>query len=290
MSTLALFFVFSSALLHSLWNLLAKQSSDKVAFMWWIQIPPLFLFLPLYIFSGEEYSLSSGAIWFILISAAAHTAYRICIGVSYEKGDMSVVYPIARSAPAFVVVWSILFLSERLTVLGFGGIVLVVFGCYVVALEDFSLRSLGAPLAALFKDVSYQIALLTAVLISIYYVVDKMALAYMPPMAFRYISQIPSLLFFSVFAIPFKRNAILSEWTLNRKAIVAAGTVQFASYLLLLYGMNIASASYAAAVRQLSIPIGVLIGTFILKEAHGLIRFVGSMLILAGVLVISIMG
>lgn len=75
------------------------------------------------------------------------------------------------------------------------------------------------------KDRSYQFALLTALLISIYYGVDKMALSYLPPMAFRYISQVPALLMFSAFAIPFKRNAIRKEWTLNRNTIVVAGTI-----------------------------------------------------------------
>jgi len=290
MTSLALFFIFSSALLHSVWNLLVKKSHDKVAFMWWIQIPPIVLFLPLFVFSEEKYTISSGAILFVLISAAIHTLYRISIGISYEKGDMSVIYPIARSAPAFVVIWSILFLNEHLTPSGFAGIALVVIGCYVVALQEVSVRSLLQPLKAIGRDASYRIALVTAVLISIYYAVDKMALTFLPPLTFRYVSQIPSLLFFSLFAIPFKRTALRKEWSLNRKTIVAAGTVQFASYLLLLYGMNIAPASYAAAIRQLSIPIGVLIGTFILKEAHGVIRFIGSMFILAGVLAISVMG
>jgi len=285
MTPIATLFIFASALLHVFWNLLAKKSNDKLAFMLWIQIPPLFLFLPVFIDNYKSYELSLISVALILLSGAIHTLYRISIGASYEKGELSLIYPIARSAPALVTIWSIIFLGERPTGLGIAGIALVVFGCYVISLKKISFRTLKAPFIAL-KERPYQLALVTAVLISFYYIIDKVGLIYLNPLSFKYFTQLSGLFFYLVLVLPFKKIAFLNEWSKNKKAIVTAGTIQFASYLLLLYGMRIAPVSYAATVRQISIPIGALAGTLVLKEGYGLIRFLGSFLIFTGILLI----
>jgi drug/metabolite transporter (DMT)-like permease len=255
--------------------------------MWWIQIPPLFLFLPSFIHSYRPEEIFFKSFGLILLSGAIHTLYRISIGKSYEKGDLSLVYPIARSAPALVAIWSIIFLHERLTGLGAAGIAFVIFGCHVISLKKISPQSLMAPFFAL-KEKPYQFALITMVLISFYYIVDKMTLSYINPLSFRYLMQLSALFFYSVLVLPFKKIALLNEWKLNKKAIASAGIIQFVSYLLLLYGMKIAPVSYASAIRQISIPIGALVGTFVLKEGYGFIRFLGAILVFTGILVIAL--
>ena len=57
------------------------------------------------------------------------------------------------------------------------------------------------------------------------------------------------------------------------------------TYRLGLIDMQI---SYSSALRQLSSLFGVLMGLFFLKESYGLQRIVGSMVIVAGIMLIRL--
>ena len=50
--------------------------------------------------------------WCIVISAIIHAVYILALSTAYEIGDISFVYPIARSAPAFVPVAAYFVIGE----------------------------------------------------------------------------------------------------------------------------------------------------------------------------------
>ncbi len=80
--------------------------------------------LPLFI---REAIPSTG--WFIiLISGIIHFGYWWLLSAAYTHGDLSVVYPIARSAPLYVLIVTIVFLNESLSIIGIIGIIVVVSG------------------------------------------------------------------------------------------------------------------------------------------------------------------
>jgi uncharacterized membrane protein len=51
----------------------------------------------------------------IVASAIIHIFYAMSLGAAYSGGDLSLVYPLARSAPVFVPIWAVWWLGERLT-------------------------------------------------------------------------------------------------------------------------------------------------------------------------------
>ena len=60
----------------------------------------------------------------IWINGFIHVVYTIVLGKAHERGNLSLVYPLARSAPLFVTLWAVLFLKERLTIGSVMGILL----------------------------------------------------------------------------------------------------------------------------------------------------------------------
>ena len=73
------------------------------------------------------------------MSGLIEAVYFITLTRAYALGDLSQVYPIARgSAPLFVLLWAMLFLGERPTLIGAGGIFIVVIGLYLVNLPTLS--------------------------------------------------------------------------------------------------------------------------------------------------------
>ena len=93
----AIALLFLSASLHTLWNLLLKQSRQKIIASWWIVVIGAILFLPGLFFLG----LPPREIWhFALISAALEATYMLTLSLAYKNSDFSLVYPMARgSAP-----------------------------------------------------------------------------------------------------------------------------------------------------------------------------------------------
>ncbi|MCK7481620.1 MAG: EamA family transporter [Candidatus Moduliflexus flocculans] len=78
--------------------------------------------------------LPTRSLWtYIAISVLLEAVYFILLSNAYTDHDFSLVYPVARgTAPAFLMVWSVLFLREELTPGGILGILLIVGGMIVI--------------------------------------------------------------------------------------------------------------------------------------------------------------
>ncbi len=131
---LALALVIVAAALHAGWNLLLKQVDEKYIVNWWSVLFSAALSLPV-IFAG---GLPQPEAWPLLIaSALTEVAYMAALAAAYNLSDFSLVYPVARgAAPAFLALWSILFLGERLTLTGAAGLALVIGGLMLVGSNE----------------------------------------------------------------------------------------------------------------------------------------------------------
>src|SRR5512136_827165 len=112
MSLFALMLLFISAILHASWNLLLKQAGEKYIAIWGALLVSSVCSLPILIFR----SISLSAVWpYLLASAVFETAYLGTLTTAYRDADFSLIYPLARgTAPAFLMMWAILFLGEQL--------------------------------------------------------------------------------------------------------------------------------------------------------------------------------
>jgi multidrug transporter EmrE-like cation transporter len=122
----------AAAVLHAGWNILLKTSGDPLrtaergmvvgavvlvpaGLAGWLAVgrPPI---------PGEAWALA-------LASGLIETVYFGLLSGAYARGDLSLVYPIARgTAPVLSVVVGILFLGERLGPLGAAGVALLLAG------------------------------------------------------------------------------------------------------------------------------------------------------------------
>src|SRR5512145_1400547 len=134
MPVLAILLLLLSACLHALWNLLLKKSQEKyIAMGWQVILGGVFAFF-LLIFVG----FPPRAMWlFAGISIALEALYFILLSSAYSDHDFSLVYPIARGmAPAFLTLWSILFLREKLNLGGMLGIGTIVAGMVMIGMTS----------------------------------------------------------------------------------------------------------------------------------------------------------
>ena len=147
MESAPLLLIIVSAFSHATWNVLAKKGEDKEAYMWIMVTTSLVTLIPVYIIILPDWSFPLAALPYMLVSAVAEVLYFISLGKAYELGDLSVVYPLARSSPLFLTILAVLFLNESISAWGVVGIALMIIGVYTIHLRSLDLKDSPSPSA-----------------------------------------------------------------------------------------------------------------------------------------------
>ncbi|MGD9241190.1 MAG: EamA family transporter [Desulfobacterales bacterium] len=287
---MAILLVLLSAAMHAFRNFFNKKALDKQAFVWWYEVFGLIFFTPLFLFTllhaGTNTHIS---IAFIFLSGFVHFIYWYFLSKALEKGDLSLIYPIMRSSPALVLIFSITILGENVSALGVTGILLVAIGVYTINMESLVLSELLRPFRAMTRDRAIQFAFLTLFSVACYTLVDKIAVSQMHPVIFAYIYPWISLSLFSGYLFKAKSKDILKkEWALRKGSILVCGVLSIFGYFLILVAFTMERMSYVAGLRQLSIVFAVLLGGHLLKEKNKKIRIASSIVIFLGAYLIAV--
>ncbi len=285
MPPIALVLLLVAAVLHAGWNLFVKRAREKQVFTWWGLVVGSICFAPLLLLSSS-FPLR---VWpYVIFSALVEGAYYIILTRAYEHGDFSLVYPMARgAAPAFLVVWAVLFLGERPRLAGFVGLALIVLGLVIVGGNTWwSLRKTTA-----LSGSGIGLALGVALCISIYSAIDGAAVRIVAPLPYTVLVISLSTVFITpVILVRYGGRAAAAEWRTNWFRIVIVGILMLLSYMLVLQTYAIAHVSYAGAIREISVVFAAFIGWRWLGEDFGLLRLLGASVIFVGILVIAIAG
>ncbi len=277
-----------SALLHASWNLLAKRSLDKQAFLWLASLVSLSAFAVPFLLVSRPIPPQG---WpFIVISGVLEAVYFLLLGSAYQRGDLSLVYPLARgSAPLFVLMFASLFLREQVRWTGMLGIGFVVAGIYTLHLKRLDTWGLLGPFLSL-KERPSQIALLTGLTIGSYSVVDKVGVGYAGPVAYLFLTFAVSAIVLLPYMWLVKSRAVRREWRDNKRSIMAVGVMSLCGFLLVLFALTVSQVSYVAPVREISVVFGAVLGALVLREPFARVKIAGSALIFAGIVLISLAG
>ncbi|MFN3422645.1 MAG: SMR family transporter, partial [Armatimonadota bacterium] len=128
----AVVLVVLSCALHAFWNLLLKKAKNKLAFTaLFLGVTPL-IFAPMFSLVLIHTPPLLGWIC-IFATGIVYAAYFIGLAQAYLVSDLSFAYPLSRGlGPALTVIWGMVFLGERPSVIGFVGIAFVLFGAFTL--------------------------------------------------------------------------------------------------------------------------------------------------------------
>ena len=284
MPILAVVLLLTSAVLHALWNLILKQSSEKYIAMGWQVIISGIISVVALFFTG----LPPRSMWiFALISMTLEAIYFVLLSFAYSDHDFSLVYPVARgAAPALVMLWSFLFLQEVPSTLGFIGIATIVFGLVIIGATSLSQPHEGKPK---FKGIA--IALLIALVISIYTLIDGFAVKHGPVMPYGLsMFMLVPVLTTPVIVRHYGRDHFVKAWKDQPARLILVGFLGVIAYLFALFAYSIAPVNYSEAIREVSVVIGAFAGWQLLGEKLGKTRVLGAAVIFAGIVLIAVFG
>jgi drug/metabolite transporter (DMT)-like permease len=288
MTGAALSIVLFAALLHALWNYLTKTSRNKIAFNWWAILFSTIIFFPMFLYYWPMTNISAAGWGCIVATGIFHAFYFWFMGGAYQRGDLSLVYPLSRgSGPLFVPILAVLLLNEHLSASGALGIAMVIAGIVGIHLRSFSIQSMREPFMAIRGGASLW-ALCTGGTIAGYSLVDKIGVHIVHPPVYIYLLFAITLILFTPFVLVNARRDLKKEWKINKIKIIGVGFLQLFTYLLILFALQISKVSYVAAVREVSIVFSALIGILLLREKNAPQKLFGAFLICSGVVLISI--
>ena len=266
--------VILASFFHATWNGMVKKHSNKVTALSAVILGHVpmsiiaIIFLPIPSFKSLPY---------IIASAFIHQGYNWFLLKSYNLGDLTKVYPIARGfGPIIATIISIFFLGLVISKASVISISLVCVGIITIGL-------FGYKVINNLKIVKY--SLITGFFIGLYSIIDgygaRVSLSAISYMSWGFI--LSSILFPILLKIN-KYDNIFKNIINDGKAIFwIGGSISYLVYGVVIWGFTKAPIPMVSALRESSIVFAIFIGFFFLNEKINLAKLISITLIFVGV-------
>lgn len=300
MTLTAVVLITVSAFLHAGWNTISKHAHPTTAYFFIALVIGTSLFSPILFINYRDILQFPAQIWLLLaMTGLCEAFYFVSLSAAYRSGDMSIAYPLARSSPVIIVTLVTLLLGRggQISSQCIAGVTLIFSGSIILPMHHFTdfrfnnyfnrtcLFSLCTALSTVgYSMIDYRaIHLLRetpginlgAVGISLTYVSIEFFIA-----AF----------WLGLLTFTFKsgRTELQSIIHNSIRPVALTGFSMLAPYSLVLIAMvHVSDVSYVVAFRQLSIPLGVILGVVFLKEPRSYPKFMGTLIIFIGLVLVA---
>lgn len=293
MNQTAFLLILISVFLHAGWNFLSKANRPSASFYVIVNGIVAVALLPFPLIAKIAWVQLPWKFWiFFAGSVFFEIIYAIGLFKAYKKNDISMAYPLMRALPVLLItaVTYILNIGKPLTVPGWIGIFIVSLGCIILPQKD--VRDINP--RNFLRSVSGAI-LLAAIGTTGYTLMDKLATAELTPLS-QSGSSMTVMAYFCVVEIFIALGLLAYVFTLPREIVefrkcwktpypYLCGIFSGAAYVLVLLAMaQVTNVSYLQAFRQMSLPLGVAAGIFLLHEKVTIPKLLGTVLVVTGLI------
>jgi drug/metabolite transporter (DMT)-like permease len=298
---LAAALIIVSAFMHAGWNFISQRRSPSLAFFFVTAVFAALTISPILLIHRTVLTRVPTAVWWLVLATGmAQMVYFFGLAGAYRRGDISLAYPLARALPVLLVAVISLRWGNggQIGPLGLLGMALITIGCIILPLRHWQQFSLHA-----YRDAVVLMAVVAAIGTTGYTLIDDEALRQLRAALPLPNSQI-TLLFIALqtsstavmlglatLLFPTERGQLGQIWhnrALLRTSLVT-GVVIMATYGLVLAAMAyVSNVSYVAAFRQLSIPIGALLGLTLQQEPRYRPKLLGIGIVSIGLVLVGI--
>ena len=273
----------AAAVLHAAWNLAVKQSGDRYVALWGqfavAGTIGLAVIAIAAVAGGGPRGVTlvvpaAGWMW-ALVSGLIHVPYCWFLARAYDRGDFSLVYPMARGGGALVA-----------AVAG-----IVVLGDHVSALGGISIAIVAGGLALLSgpggSGADVQAALGVALTIGAYSTVDAHGIRSTDTPLYAMASFVGIAIFTTAFGLVSRRgSAMAAAMRLSWRRFTLMGVAALVTYAMVQLAFQRAAVGYVTALRESSVVIAAFAGNRLLGETAGARRMIASAVVLGGLILL----
>lgn len=250
-------------------------------------IPLLFIF---FLFSGsaslEDFTFSVTFFWALVIGGLLNVLANVLYIRALKLSDISLTVPLVAFTPVFLLVMAYFILGETPSLLGVGGIGLVVFGAYFLNITKFH-EGFFRPIQALFAERGPRIMFLVAFLWSITSSIDKIGVTTSSPLLWVLATDI----FIMLVMVPIVYFFSRSGWEKMKKQALTlslTGASEGVASLFQMMAISTTLVPYVIALKRTSILWSALWGGLFLKEKDLASKVAGIGIMIAGIACIVI--
>jgi len=288
-----------AAVLHVTWNVLLKTAGDPLraasigiasaaavicpaaAIGWFVAGQPV---------------VPTQAIGLSVVSGVLEAAYFSFLAAAYRRGDLSIVYPLARgTAPLLAVAIGTLVLGERLGPIGDVGVAALLVGLLALQRPWRYLRSSGRESGG-----AAGYAVLTGVAIASYSAVDRVAVRQTEPWIYAGLIWASCAIFLWTYVWFYRRQVArrapatepASATPFSNRRAGIGGLITLGAYLMILQAFTVAPLTAVAPLRESAIVLASGWGSFRLGEAADRVeavrRLAAAGLVVLGAILLAI--
>ena len=295
MDPLIIGLVAASALFHVVWNVRLKTAGDPLRAATIGMLAGTLVIVPLgliaWVASGSP-AIPPQGLALGLASGVFEAAYFILLAEAYRRGDLSVVYPLARgTAPLLLVAVGVVILGERLGPAGWVGVAFLLAG--FLALQQ-PWQAVRARDGGRRPDAAIAFAIATGVMIAGYTSLDRVGTRLIQPFPYAAILWVSGAALLALWVrIVAGGRLVAGGREQNRRAAVG-GILTLIAYLLILIALSVAPLTAVAPLRESATVIVATWGAVRLAEAasrrDASRRIAASAVIVLGALLLAIDG
>ena len=278
MDNFVFFLVLFATVMHAVWNGMVKKHPDKVVAVSAIVLGHIPLAIIAIILLPAP---TIDCVPYIIASAVVHQGYQWYLLSSYQIGDLTKVYPIARGfGPLVATTISLIFLGLVLKSLIILSILLICIGIMILGFFDRENKN--------FKVL--QLSLTTGFFIGLYSLIDGYgARASLSPIVYMsWAFLLSATLFPIILKIKNYKNIFQNVFSSGKQIFWIGGTISYIIYVIVVWAFTKAPIPMVGALRETSIIFSILIGYFFLKEKITATKIISIFLILIGVMGIKL--
>ncbi len=285
-----------SALLHVAWNIRLKTAGDPLRTATVGMLAASIGIVPVgiaaWLLAGQP-EIPALGIALGLISGTVEAAYFILLSAAYRRGDLSVVYPIARgTAPLLAVAVGVGLLGERLGAAGSLGVAALLAGFLVLQRPWRALSARRSGTGGGF-DPAIGFALATGVTIATYSALDRVGTRLIDPLPYAAILWVTTSVVLVLWVRFVARSgAVLGGGAAEVRHAAVGGWLTLGAYVLILFALSVAPLSGVAPLRESATVFAAAWGSVRLGEAvsrrEAGRRIGASLLIVGGAILLAV--
>ncbi len=281
-------FSFITAISESLKDVFSKKSLRKIdeyIVAWSLRFFSLPFLLPLLFFIDVP-SLNQSFYLMLLLSGSLNILATILYMKAIKESDLSSTVPFVAFTPLFLLVISPFVLNEFPGVFGFIGVLLIIFGSYILNIKQSS-DGLLKPFKSILKERGPRLMLFVALIWSISSSFDKIGVQNSSPIFWA----IAMNSFISIVMFPlvvYKSSKIFLQLKNNFKKLLPIGIFSSLTLVSQMTAINMTLVTNVISIKRTSSIFSVLFGYLIFREKNIKNRLLGAIIMIAGVVFITL--
>ena len=283
METSVILLVLAASGLHATWNFAARRVKGELVVFWVSFLLAGAAFAPAAILWALWDEEGGGGLFswqHVAATSLLHAVYFCLVAKAYEKGEISLVYPVARgTGVAGTAVIAMCLGIEEVSPQAWAGIAGVCAGAMLLGTDRFVLQNRLHALRA---------ALLVGASIAGYSVVDKLGVGRSHPASYICGMFLGGAALMTPYVLLHCKGRIVTTCRTHWKYVLGIGPAALVSYVTILFAFRVGHVSHIVAFREVSVAFGAILGFVFLRERFTGRKALGVAAIVAGLIVIAV--